>query len=69
MKITFTTLRIYMTYEYYLKQPKSMLQWNIIKKLARNPNIIKNVQITKFTPLTKNYIQMIFNDNDDDDEI
>ena len=61
-----------MTYEYYLKQPKSMLQCNLIKKLARNPNIIKNVQITKFTPLTKKiYIQMIYNDNDgdDDDEI
>ena len=43
MKITFITLRIYMTYEYYLKQPKSMLQWNLIKKIRQKSKYYKKM--------------------------
>ena len=29
------------TYEYYLKQPKTMLKWRLIEISARNPKLIK----------------------------
>ena len=36
MKITFITNLRNMTYEHYLKQPKRMIEWKIVEKLAKN---------------------------------
>ena len=44
--ITFITNLRSMTYKQYIQQPKSMLEWTLIKKLARNPDIIKNMKRT-----------------------
>ena len=30
-----------MTYECYLNQPKSMLEWKLIEKLDKNPKLIR----------------------------
>ena len=66
MKITFITNRRYMTYELYLQQTKSMLEWTLIKKLTSNPNLITNFQITSH-PLIRKYSNMYLNFNDDVD--
>ena len=41
MNITIITDPKYMTYEYYLTQPKSMLEWKLNAKLAKNPQLIE----------------------------
>ena len=43
MNLTFRTNFNKMTYENYLKQPKPMLEWRIIEKLAKNPNLAKAI--------------------------
>ena len=40
MKITFVTEFSNMSFKYYLKQPKSMLDWKLIAKLAKNPMLM-----------------------------
>ena len=43
MNFTFKTNHNNITYEYYLKQRKSMLEWRLIEKLARNLKLIKQL--------------------------
>ena len=54
-KLTFRTNLINMTCESYLKQPKSMLDWRLIEKLARNPNLIKAFVRNISHPLIREY--------------
>ena len=51
MTLTFVTNLDIKTYEYYLKQPKSMLEWRLIQKLKRNPKLIKAFDRTLSPPL------------------
>ena len=44
-----------MTYKYYLKQPKPMLGWKLIEKLARNPGLMSEIDRTIYHPLTHAY--------------
>ena len=30
-----------MTFEYYLNQPKSMLEWKLVEKLHKSPKLIR----------------------------
>ena len=41
MNVTFITDLRNMTYEHYLNQPKSMLEWRLNALLAKNPEVIK----------------------------
>ena len=41
MNITFVSDLRNMTYEHYLNQPKSMLEWKLNAILAKNPELIK----------------------------
>ena len=67
MKISFIALLRNMTYEHYLQRPKSILEWTLIKKLARNPSLIK-----KFTnsshPLVRKYKNMFPDDEGEDQD-
>ena len=49
------------TYEEYLKIPKSMLEWTLIRKLANNPQIIKTFNINTYHPLIQKYRHIIGN--------
>ena len=50
-----------MTYEHYLRIPKSMLEWTMIKKLATNPKLIKAFNINTYHPLIRKYRHIIDN--------
>ena len=67
MKISFITLLNNMTYEHYLQRPKSMLEWTLIKKLARDPSLIKNFTNSSH-PLIRKYTNMFPDDDDDGEE-
>ena len=58
MNLTSITNPNNMTYEYYLKQPKSMLEWRLIEKLSRNLNLIKAFDRTHSDPLTREKCQI-----------
>ena len=47
------------TYEHYLKIPKTMLEWSMIKKLAINPQLIKAFNINTYYPLIRKYRHII----------
>ena len=51
MNILIVNDRMFMTYDFYLKQQKSMLEWRLNKKLARNPNPIKSLDRLHIHPL------------------
>ena len=55
MNFTFITNLINIKYEYYLKQSKSMLEWRIIEKLARNPKLMKTFDRNISHPLMHIY--------------
>ena len=55
--LTFITNFNNITYEYYLKQPKSMLEWRLIEKSARYPKLIKAFWSNSFTSTTSRIIQ------------
>ena len=59
MNIIFITDLRNMTYEHYLRIPKSMLEWTIIKKLANNPKLIKAFNINSNHPLIRKYSHII----------
>ena len=50
-----------MTYEHYLKLPKSILEWTIIRKLSENPKLIKAFDIKTKHPLVRKYRHIINN--------
>ena len=55
MNITLITKFNNMTFKYYLKQPKSMLEWKLIGKLAKNPMLMSEVDRTIYLPITHAY--------------
>ena len=61
MNIVFISDPRNMAYEYYLKIPKPMIEWTIIKKLAKNSKLIKAFNINTNHPLTRKYIHIIDN--------
>ena len=54
MNFTLTTIFNKKTYEYYLKQSKSMLEWRIFDKLPRYPKLIKAFDENMSHPLICN---------------
>ena len=50
---TFITNFNNMTYEFYLKQSKLMLERRLIQKLTRNPNLTHAFDITLSDPLIR----------------
>ena len=44
-----------MTYKYYLKKQKSMLEWKKFEKLAKNPGLMSEIDETIYHPLTHAY--------------
>ena len=54
MNITFITDLRNMTYEHYLNQPKSMLEWKLNASLAKDPKLIKKFKNT-YHPLIRKY--------------
>ena len=63
MKITFITNLRCMTYQNYIRQPKSMLEWTLIKKLSTNPELIKNLNRTPH-PLIRKYKKLFYGEED-----
>ena len=63
MNITFITNPRCMTYQNYIRQPKSMLEWTLIKKLSTNPELIKNLNRIPH-PLIGKYKNMFYNEED-----
>ena len=55
MSFSFKTKFNNMTYKYYLKQPKSMLEWEVFEKTAKNPMLISEIDRTIYHPLTHAY--------------
>ena len=56
MNIRFLTDLRNMTYKHYLIQPKSMIEWCLIKKFHKNPEPVKIFENT-FHPLIRKYIK------------
>ena len=61
MNITFVTDLRNMTYEHYLHQPKSMMEWKLNAILAKNPELIK-ILGNRSHPLIRKY-QHIYEDD------
>ena len=59
MNIVFITDLTDTTYDHYLKIPKPMIEWTIIKKLANNPKLIKAFNINTSHPLIRKYSHII----------
>ena len=49
-----------MTYIHYLNQPKSMLEWKLKEKLARNPRRINSLNRFDNHPLIRKYSHIPF---------
>ena len=43
------------TYEHYIKIPKPMIEWTIIKKISSSPKLIKAFNISTSHPLIRKY--------------
>ena len=61
MNIEFISSLRNMKYEHYLRIPKSMLEWILIRKLATNPKLIKAFNINTYHPLVQKYRHIIDN--------
>ena len=55
MRMMFISSLRNMTYEHYLRIPKSLLEWTLIRKLATNPKLIKAFNINTYHPLIQKY--------------
>ena len=65
MIITFISDVRNLTYEHYLNQPKSMLEWKLNANLAKNPELIKiKILGNSSHPLIRRYQH----NNEDDGE-
>ena len=53
-----------MTYELYLKQPKPMVEWILIKKLAKSPKLLKILGYSSHALIWK-YQHIIHNKEED----
>ena len=65
INILFITNLRNMAYEHYINQPKPMVEWALIKKLAKDPRLIKNF-INTSHPLIRKYINMFSDDEGED---
>ena len=61
MNIEFISNMRNITYEEYLKIPKSILEWTLIRKLATNPKLIEAFNINTYHPLIQKYRHIIDN--------
>ena len=61
MNIVFITDLRNMTYDHYIKIPKPMLEWTIIKKLAKNSELISSLDRDKNHPLIRKISHIPFN--------
>ena len=52
MKFAFKTKFDNMTYEFYLKQPNLMLEWNLFENVAKNPRLMLETDRTIYHPVT-----------------
>ena len=59
MNFVFITDLTNATYDNYLKIPKPMIEWTIIKKAANNPKLIKAFNKNTPHPLIRNYSHII----------
>ena len=59
MNITFIANHRCMTFHNYIRQPKSMMEWLLIKKLSTNPELIKNLNRIPH-PLIGKYKKMFY---------
>ena len=59
MNITFITYYKNMTYEYYPKQSKSMLEWKLNEKLARNTELKRAFNRNTSHPLIRKYDNVV----------
>ena len=66
MNISFITNFRNMTYEHYINEPKPMVEWNLIKKLAKDSSLLKNITKTSH-PLIRKYINMFPSDDEGED--
>ena len=55
MNISAISDKMYMTYEYYLNHPKSMLEWKLNLIPARNPHLIKSLNRNHIHPSIRKY--------------
>ena len=55
-----------MTYEHYLNQPKSMLEWKLNAMLAKSPELIKSLGKSS-QPLFRKYQHINENDEENQD--
>ena len=55
-----------MTYEHHINQPKPMVEWALIKILAKDPSLLKNITNTSH-PLIRKYINMFPTDDEEED--
>ena len=60
MNIQTPSNRCDMTYEHYLNQPNSMLEWKLNEMLAKNPHLINSLDRNKNHPLIRNYSDVPF---------
>ena len=65
MTLTFMTNFNNITYEYHLKEPKSLLEWRLSEKLTRNPQLIKAFDRTLSHPLIREYSNVDTLENQD----
>ena len=55
LRITFASCREFMTYSYYIKQPRPMCGIKINQHLARNPELTKLFDRNKIYPYIQRY--------------
>ena len=65
MTLIFITNLNNITYEHYLKQQKSMLEWRLIEKLVTNPKLIKALDRTLSRPLIRDNCNVDTLENED----
>ena len=61
MNIVFISDLRNITYEHYLRIPKSILEWTLIRKLTTNPKLIKAFNINSYHPVIQKYRYIIDN--------
>ena len=64
MNITFISDLRNMTYEYYLQQPKTMLEWKLNAIVAKNPELLKSLNRSHNHPLFRKYQRINENDGE-----
>ena len=61
MEISMISCRCNMTYKNYMKCPMSMLQRYINNIFAKNPSLIKSLDIKENHPITRKYDYLLLN--------